>query len=107
MNDEGFKFACQEHYWEIIQYLLSFSGERYIKFQETEYNLDWAMENKCYDVVYTMVKSLYKNDMITYIANISKIEQYCEEHDLNFEEWQKEIEEKRQPINMDEMSILI
>ncbi len=49
------------------------------------------MNNHYHDVVQSMIKSLYKNDMMIYVENLSKVEQYCQEHNLNFQEWQEEM----------------
>ncbi len=90
-DDMGFQWACNNGHLELVVYLLGLSGERYIDFQKTKYNLDWSIENQYHDIVKAMITSLYKNDMMVYLENISKIEQYCLDNGLNFQNWQEEM----------------
>ncbi len=98
-NDRGFQWAFNNEHWEVVQYLLTFSGENYISFQEIGYTLNLAMENCYHDIVKAMTFSLYKNDRFAYIENLSKIEQYCLDNSLNFEEWKEEMVKNDVDIN--------
>lgn len=117
MMCNGFKHACKVGKTKVILYLISLQRGIYLNFQKTEYNLDWAMQEKKSDtlklfmsfgnkdavikdnhkIVEYMVKSLYKNDMIAYIENFSKIEQYCQTNGLNHQEWKDDVE-KTSPL---------
>ncbi len=117
-NDLGFQWACEYGHLDIICYLLSLNNDQAIYFQKTKYNLDWAMKDnrhwikkrlakafkvnklqKNHKMVKAMVFSLYKNDMMEYVENMSKIEQYCKEHRINFAEWKKEMIKEDANIN--------
>ncbi len=106
-NYLAFRCAGQQCCWNVIRYLLSLTGNMYIDFQKTSYNLDWAIESEYSDTLKAMVKSLYKNDMIGYLENIPKIEEYCQNHGLNFEEWQEEMVKEDIDINSQTTELFI
>ncbi len=98
-QDGGFCWACEEGHLEIVCYLLTFSGIQYIDFQKTGFNLTWAICEKYDDIVKAMTLSLYKNDRFAYHENMWIIEQYCEEHSLDFQKWQEEMVKEDVDIN--------
>ncbi len=61
--------------------------------------MDWAISEKHHDILKSMIISSYKNDMMAYLENISRIEKYCLKNDLNFQEWQEEMIKEDGDIN--------
>ncbi len=106
-DDAAFKLACLYHKLDVVQYLLTFSGENYIDFQKTHSNLDGAISEKYHDIVKAMMKSLYKNDMMAYLENISKVERYFQKHNLDFQEWQEEILKDDIVVNPNEEKLFL
>ncbi len=98
-NNIGFRWACIKDHLTIVQFLLEFCGEKYIDFQKTDYDLEWAISEKHDEIVKAMTLSLYKNDMINYLDNLPKIEKYCQQEGVNFQEWLNEIRKEDVDIN--------
>lgn len=105
-NNGGFQWACEPDHVHIIQYLLKFPGNG-IDFQKTEYNLEWAISYKRHNIVKAMIFSLYKNDMQSYIQNLSKIESYAQENKLDFQTWKKEMKQEDRLVNPNEEELLL
>ncbi len=106
-NDAGFLYATKGGHLEIVCYLLTFSGYQYINFQKTQYNLEWALFKRYHQIVKVMIFSLYKNDMMSYLDNFAKIEEYCKEHRINVQEWQKDMVNEDVVVNPEEELLFV
>ncbi len=104
---EGFIWAGRKDNWIIMEYLLTFSDNRYINFQKTKYNLNWAISEKHHNIVKAMAFSLCENDIMSFLENIPKIEKYCLDNGLDFNAWQEEMIKEDIMLNPKEEELFI
>lgn len=76
-NDDGFRWAGAERHIDIMAYLLTRTGDQYIDFQHTEYNLEWAISGEYTILVQKMSLSLLAHDYMQYLEWLPAIEGYC------------------------------
>ncbi len=69
---------------EIMCYLLSLRDENKVAFEDTEFNLQWAMVNEIEPkIIHAMMVSLLERNFMEYLSWITKYQTYC--HDKNIE----------------------
>lgn len=73
---KGYILAISEGRINMVEYLLSFDREQRIDFQQTDYNIEWAMKNKQDTILRAMMLSLKRNNVIDYLEHLPLIEQY-------------------------------
>lgn len=83
-NDYIYKEACDVIHVETLEYLLSLRHDRAINFQNTIYNLDWAMKQagtvfseESFRIVIAMMRSLEAQDIVQYYEWLPRVQWYC------------------------------
>lgn len=90
-NDFIFVLSCENRDYEFLRLLFKLSGKNKIHFQEKEHNIEWAMSKKMHELVFLMFKSLYEQDIIQYLEKKSVIKNYCEQHSIDYINWENSI----------------
>ncbi len=86
-NDIIYSFFCEISDYRILKILFQLKGKNRILFQEREENIDWAMRFRRDELVCLMFCALCEYDPLEYFAYYNIVQNYCQENDLNFEEW--------------------
>lgn len=70
---ENFRYTFMAH-------LLTIAASHTLVFEDTSYDITWAIQHGYDDLLYPMMISLKQHDYVKYLEWLPKIAQYCQEH---------------------------